>query len=146
MVYVITKEDKIKTFANYVYKKDLSNSYQLIKDTERKHLELLNNKQKEIEEKSVQLKNKMAKKIKNETQKIISEASLTSKENILNLKRKLLENLTQEIINSLINFTETEAYKEYFYMLLDNCKDYLTTNQDIKAVSYTHLDVYKRQV
>lgn len=130
---MITKEDKIKTFANYVYKKDLSNSYQLIKDTERKHLELLNNKQKEIEEKSVQLKNKMAKKIKNETQKIISEASLTSKENILNLKRKLLENLTQEIINSLINFTETEAYKEYFYMLLDNCKDYLTTNQDIKV-------------
>ena len=58
---MITKEDKIKTFANYVYKKDLSNSYQLIKDTERKHLELLNNKQKEIEEKSVQLKIKWIK-------------------------------------------------------------------------------------
>ena len=57
-----------------------------IKDTERKHLELLNNKQKEIEEKR-QLKIKWIKRLKMKPN--YSEASLTSKENILNLKRNI---------------------------------------------------------
>jgi vacuolar-type H+-ATPase subunit E/Vma4 len=129
---MITVEDKIKTFSNYVYEKEIKNSYKLIHEIENKNNEILNNKQKEIDTKCLELKNRMNKKIKSDTQKIISNVNLQTKEKILNLKRELLNDFKQEIINSLANFTQTDAYNDYFYKQLDYSKEYFSLNQKIK--------------
>lgn len=129
---MISVEDKIKTFSKYVYKKELSNSYQLINNVERKNNEIINKKQKEIEENSLKLKNKMNKKINNDSQKIISKARLQAKEKVLHLKKELLKDFTQEITNSLISFTETNDYNEYFYKLLNDSNQYFSLDESIK--------------
>src|SRR5690554_3465803 len=74
----------------------------------------------------------MNKKINNDSQKIISKARLQAKEKVLHLKKELLKDFTQEITNSLISFTETNDYNEYFYKLLNDSNQYFSLDESIK--------------
>lgn len=129
---MITVEDKIKTFSNYVYEKEIKKSYKLIHEIENMNNEILDNKQKDVDTKCLELKKRMDEKIKNDTQKIISNVNLQTKEKLLNLKRDLLNDFKQEINISLLNFTQSDAYYDYFCNLLDSSKEYFSLSKKMK--------------
>ncbi|SJZ41177.1 V-type ATP synthase subunit E [Garciella nitratireducens] len=125
---MITVEDKISTFSKYVYDKELELSNQKLEEVEKKNKEVIQSKQKEIEKKCMDLNRKMHKKIELESQKIISNAKLEARNKTLTIKKELLEQFMQEILDSLKNFTETEDYKIYLKKTLENVKDFLRDN------------------
>ncbi|RBP42774.1 V-type ATP synthase subunit E [Garciella nitratireducens] len=125
---MITVEDKISTFSKYVYDKELELSNQKLEEVEKKNKEVIQSKQKEIEKKCIDLNRKMHKKIELESQKIISNAKLEARNKTLTIKKELLEQFMQEILDSLKNFTETEDYKIYLKKTLENVKDFLRDN------------------
>lgn len=138
---MITVEDKISTFSKYVYDKELELSNQKLEEVEKKNKEVIQSKQKEIEKKCMDLNRKMHKKIELESQKIISNAKLEARNKTLTIKKELLEQFMQEILDSLKNFTETEDYKIYLKKTLENVKDFLRDNT--VKIYFTKKDVEK---
>lgn len=143
---MITVEDKIRTFSNFVYEKEVKNTNQRIQELEEKNKKVLETKQKELEDKCISLNKKMNKKIELETQKIISAAKLEAKDKVLNTKKDVLQRFMDEILVYMGNYAKSEAYSTYFYKLLDQSQDFLQDEDTIVYLTKKDIAKFKDEI
>ncbi|MPW24618.1 hypothetical protein GC105_02270 [Alkalibaculum sp. M08DMB] len=136
---MITVEDKIRTFSKYVYDKEVRKANKLLAEIDSKNMEITDSKRKEIETKCSLLNEKMSKNIQIKSQKILSTAKIDSKKMLLNVQKDLLNSFISEIISSLIEFTNKEAYDIYV-------KDTLCESSELILNNDTKIFLVKRDV
>lgn len=130
---MITVEEKLKLFTKLVYDKIEKENQNEIDKYNKEYGNIIDEKKKEFEKQAEKMSSEKMKEIDKKKNQIISKAKVEEQKLLLQKKKEIFDEATEEIKNYSKEFTNSEDYKELF---LKSLKESMENLKESKNISF----------
>jgi len=143
---MVTIEEKIKLFTELIYQKLEKENQEEINKFNEMYSNILNQKKKEFEDYINNLKEEKIRRLKDDTQKIISKAKYDQKKIVLRKRQEIFESFINDIKIKLKDFVSTENYKKWVNKSFDDAIKNIFDNEFSITTTGQTLNILKDKI